>query len=271
MILMEDVWFRYEDGTEALRGVTLQIEDNSALAVMGKSGSGKTTLIKHLNGLLKPVKGRVLVDGMDTREATVAQLSRKVGLVFQNPDHQLFAETVEEEIAFPLKNFGFPPEEIEKRVDWALNLLDLADYRHDSPLSLSGGEKKRVAIASVVAWKPKYLVLDEPTLGQDYGRKLELKRLFEKLRREGHSIIMVTHDVEFAAECKFKVALLVDGQILALGPAEEILSATELLKKASLTAPQLVELFQRLEVKPPVFEVEEAERFILKLAGKAQP
>ena len=267
MISIENLWYTYPSGVEALRGVSLQIKENTALTIMGRSGAGKTTLIKHLNGLLKPTHGKVTVDGVDTREATVAQLSRKVGIVFQNPDHQLFAETVEDEIAFSLKNFGFPEDEIKRRVDWALELFNLKHLRSHSPLSLSGGEKKRVAMASIVVWKPKYLVFDEPTLGQDFGNKLRLKALFKKLRSEGHTIIMVTHDVEFAAECGFDVVLLVDGRILAQGPPDQILSNSELLERASLTTPQLVELFQKLGFDKVAFEVEEAERLILARLG----
>ncbi|RLI27310.1 MAG: ABC transporter ATP-binding protein [Candidatus Hecatellales archaeon] len=268
MIVLEEVDYVYPNGFQALRGVSLTIREGAFLAIMGRSGAGKTTLIKHLNGLLKPSRGRVTVDGVDTRKATVAQLSRKVGIVFQNPDHQLFAETVEEEIAFPLKNFGFTPSEMRERIDWVLKLFNLERYRHHSPLSLSGGEKKRVAMASIVAWKPKYLVLDEPTLGQDRENKLKLRKLFQEFRRENRTVVMVTHDVEFAAECGFDVALLADGKILASGSAREVLSKPKLLEEASLTAPQLVELFLKLGSPKPVFTVEEAERLILNLAGR---
>ncbi|MHC1590051.1 MAG: energy-coupling factor ABC transporter ATP-binding protein [Candidatus Hecatellaceae archaeon] len=275
MIKLENVGYVYPGGVKALRGVSLTIGEKGSLAIMGRSGAGKTTLIKHLNGLLKPTSGKVTVDGVDTRKATVAQLSRKVGIVFQNPDHQLFAETVEEEIAFPLKNFGFPQDEIKTRTEWVLELFNLTRYRHHSPLSLSGGEKKRVAMASVVSWKPKYLVLDEPTLGQDRENKLRLRELFEEFMGEGRTIIMVTHDVEFTAECGFNVALLVDGKVSALGSAQEILSNVELLKEASLAAPQMAELFLELEGMgaQPVFTVEEAERLILSwlMAGAEKP
>ncbi|HID19229.1 TPA: ATP-binding cassette domain-containing protein [Candidatus Bathyarchaeota archaeon] len=266
MIKLEEVSYIYPNGVKALKEASLTIGERASLAIMGKSGAGKTTLIKHLNGLLKPTSGRVTVDGVDTTKATVAQLSRKVGIVFQNPDHQLFAETVEEEIAFPLKNFGFSGDEIKARTEWVLELFNLNRYRHHSPLSLSGGEKKRVAMASIIAWKPKYLVLDEPTLGQDRGNKLRLKELFEEFREEGRTVVMVTHDIEFVAECGFDVALLVDGKVSALGSAKEILSNLNLLKEASLIAPQLAELFLELksiDVAQPVFTVEEAERLIL--------
>lgn len=270
MIKLEEVSYVYPNGVKALKEASLTIGEKASLAIMGKSGAGKTTLIKHLNGLLKPTRGRATVDGVDTRKATVAQLSRKVGIVFQNPDHQLFAETVEEEIAFPLKNFGFSQDEIKARTEWVLELFNLNRYRRHSPLSLSGGEKKRVAMASIIAWKPKYLVLDEPTLGQDRGNKLRLKELFEEFREEGRTVVMVTHDIEFVAECGFDVALLVDGKVSALGSAKEILSNLNLLKEASLVAPQLAELFLELrsiDAAQLVFTVEEAERLILECLG----
>ncbi|MGB9684715.1 MAG: energy-coupling factor ABC transporter ATP-binding protein, partial [Candidatus Bathyarchaeales archaeon] len=152
MIEVQDVYFTYPSGVEALKGVSLTIQDGEFVAIMGENGAGKTTLVKHFNGLLKPTRGKVLVDGVETTKVSVATLARKVGFVFQNPDHQLFSETVEEEIAFALKNFGFSSDIIEKRVTWALNLLGLAQYRKTSPFMLSGGERKRVALASVLAW-----------------------------------------------------------------------------------------------------------------------
>lgn len=151
MIEVRDVYFTYPNGVEALKGVSLKVPDGDFVAIMGQNGAGKTTLVKHFNGLLKPFKGRVLVDGVDTSKISVAMLARKVGFVFQNPDHQLFSESVEQEIAFGLRNFGFKENVIENRVTWALNLLALTQYRKTSPFMLSGGERKRVALASVLA------------------------------------------------------------------------------------------------------------------------
>ncbi len=155
MIEAKDIRFSYLNKVEALKGVSLTIKDGEFVAIMGQNGAGKSTLVKHFNGLLKPSKGAVLVDGVETTKSSVAAIARNVGFVFQNPDHQLFSETVEEEIAFALKNFGFIPEVIEQRVTWALNLLSLTQYRKTSPFLLSGGERKRVALASVLAWDPK--------------------------------------------------------------------------------------------------------------------
>ncbi|HDI01497.1 MAG TPA: ATP-binding cassette domain-containing protein, partial [Candidatus Bathyarchaeota archaeon] len=205
--------------------------------------------------------------------ATVAELARKVGLVFQNPDHQLFCETVEEEIAFALRNFGFTEEEVRKRVDWALRAFGLEEYRDTSPLALSGGEKKRVAIASVLVWEPKYLVLDEPTLGQDYAQKEKLRKLINELL-ERASVVMVSHDIEFIVDFRPRprVVLLAGGRVLAEGRAEELLTDLELLKKASLVRPQVPEVLDclcdlGLKVRTDVLDLLEARDIILSAVG----
>ncbi len=224
----------------------LKIEPGDFLAVMGENGAGKTTLAKQMNGLLKPTQGRVTVDGDDTREKSVAQLSRKVGIVFQNPDHLLFSETVQDEVGFALKNFGFEPGVVINQVKRTLEALDLAHYATTSPFLLSGGERKRVALAAVLAWEPDYLVLDEPTIGQDYQQKERLRNFILQLNSQGKAVVMVTHDVEFVAECNPKVVLMSKGRILAQGAADEILSDDDLINKASLVKPQMAKLFSQL-------------------------
>jgi len=182
MIIVDNVGFTYPSGVEAIKGISLVINDGEFIAIMGQNGAGKTTLVKHFNGLLKPTSGTILVDNVETTKTTIATLSKSVGFVFQNPDHQLFSETVEEEIAFALKNFGFEQETVEKQVTWALNLLSLEQYRKTSPFMLSGGERKRVALASVLAWNPKILILDEPTIGQDHEQKERLRQFILQLQ-----------------------------------------------------------------------------------------
>jgi len=247
MIVMEDVYFTYPNGVEALRGVNLTIKDGEFVAIMGQNGAGKTTLVKHINGLLKPKRGRVLVDGIETTKVSVATLARKVGLVFQNPDHQLFSETVEEEISFALKNFGYNEKTIKERVDWALNLLDLKEYRKVSPFMLSGGERKRVALASVLAWDPKIIILDEPTIGQDYGQKERLRQFLLQLNRQGKTVIIVTHDVEFVADCSPDIILMRQGRIIATGEVKEILTDENLVNQASVALPEITKIFKGLE------------------------
>ncbi|MEM3840951.1 MAG: ABC transporter ATP-binding protein, partial [Candidatus Bathyarchaeia archaeon] len=246
MIEVRDIYFKYPSGVEALKGVSLTIQDSEFVAIMGENGAGKTTLVKHFNGLLKPTSGKVLVDGVETTKVSVATLARKVGFVFQNPDHQLFSETVEEEIAFALKNFGFNQDVIEKRVTWALNLLGLTQYRKTSPFMLSGGERKRVALASVLAWDPKILILDEPTIGQDYQQKEKLRQFILQLKAQGKTVVIVTHDVEFVAECNPRVVLMRSGKIVVDGEARKILTDPEILEQASIVPPQIAQIFINL-------------------------
>ncbi|MEM4246235.1 MAG: ABC transporter ATP-binding protein, partial [Candidatus Bathyarchaeia archaeon] len=211
------------------------------------NGAGKTTLIKHFNGLLKPTQGEVTVDGVDTRKASVAQLSRKVGLVFQNPDHQLFCETVTEEVAFALRNFGFREDVIRRRVRWILETLDLSRHADSSPFTLSGGERKRVALASVLAWDPKYVILDEPTIGQDYLQKDRLRNFLLQLVSQDKTVLIITHDVEFVAECKPRIVLLSKGRVAGSGSAHEILTDEEAVRRCSLVMPQMARLMGMLQ------------------------
>jgi energy-coupling factor transport system ATP-binding protein len=246
MIEVKDLHFTYSTGIEAIKGVNLTVYDGEFLAIMGQNGAGKTTLVKHFNGLLKPTIGEVIVDGVSTRDVSVAKLSRNVGFVFQNPDHQLFSETVEEEISFALKNFGFEENVIKKQVDWALNLLDILQYRKTSPFMLSGGERKRVALASILAWDPKIVILDEPTIGQDHQQKEKLQQFILQLNAQKKTVVIVTHDVEFVAECNPRVLIMNQGRILAEGIAEKVLTDNELIAQASIVPPQITQIFLEL-------------------------
>jgi len=266
VIEVKDLYFTYPTGVEALKGITLTVDDGEFLAIMGQNGAGKTTLVKHFNGLLKPTEGEVVVDGVSTREVSVAQLARKVGFVFQNPDHQLFCETVEEEVAFALRNFGFEENAIKKRIDWALNLLDITQYRQTSPFMLSGGERKRVALASILAWDPQVVILDEPTIGQDHQQKEKLRQFIVQLNAQKKTVVVVTHDVEFVAECNPRVVLMTGGKIVAEGLAEEILTNQKLVAQASIVPPQITQIFLRLPdlgLPTNVIDVHEARKILL--------
>ena len=246
MISLEQVSFKYPSGHVALNDISLRIQGGDFVAIMGENGAGKTTLAKILNGLLKPSTGQVLVDGEDTRKVSVAHLSRKVGLVFQNPDHLLFSETVRDEVAFGLRNYGFAPDVVQTQVTRTLEALGLADYADTSPFLLSGGERKRVALAAILASEPDYLVLDEPTIGQDYLQKERLRNFILQLYSQGKAVVMITHDVEFVAESNPRVILLSKGAIVAQGPADAILSKDEIVNRASLVRPQMSRLFGAL-------------------------
>jgi energy-coupling factor transport system ATP-binding protein len=266
MIEVKDLYFKYPTDIEALKGVTLTISNGDFISVMGQNGAGKTTLVKHFNGLLKPTKGDVLVDGVNTRDVSIAKLARNVGFVFQNPDHQLFCETVEDEVSFALRNFGFEKDVVSKRVTWALNLLALTEYRQTSPFMLSGGERKRVALASVLAWDPKIVILDEPTIGQDHQQKEKLRQFIVQLREQKKTIVIVTHDVEFVAECNPRVVLMSEGKIVADGSADKILTDEDVVAKASIVPPQIAQIFMRLNdfgLPTNVIDVHEARKILL--------
>jgi energy-coupling factor transport system ATP-binding protein len=273
MIVAENIRYSYASNVEALKGVSLTIENGEFVAIMGQNGAGKTTFIKHFNGLLKPSSGTVRIDGVETTKTSVAALARNVGFVFQNPDNQLFSETVEDEVAFALKNFGFTPELIEKRVTWALDLLSLTQYRKTSPFLLSGGERKRVALASVLAWDPETLVLDEPTIGQDHEQKEKLRQFVMQLQTQKKTVVMVTHDVEFVAECNPRVILMRDGQIVADGIAKEILTNPKLLAESSIVLPQIAQVFTKLSplgLPADIIDIYEAETAILAKAKEGK-
>ncbi len=250
MIAVESLRYVYPNANEVLRGIDLTIEDGDFVAIMGENGAGKTTLVKTFNGLLKPTDGRVLIDDVETKKTSVAALARSVGLVFQNPDHQLFCETVRDEVAYSLRNFGYPLDVIERRVRGILETLDLMPYIDSSPFMLSGGERKRVALASVLVSNPKHIVLDEPTIGQDYQQKDRLRNFIVQLNAQRKTVVVVTHDVEFVAECKPRVVLLSGGRITADGTAEEILTDGALVERASLLRPQISLLFSSVSGLP---------------------
>jgi len=264
MIEFSSVYFSHPNGVVALRGIDLQIRKGEVTAIVGENGAGKTTLIKHANGLLKPTKGVVKVFGVDTRKESVANLSRRVGIVFQNPDHQLFSESVENELKFALKNFGFEEDVIEKRVEWALHFFGLERYRATSPMLLSGGEKKRLCLASILTWDPEVVILDEPTVGQDYIQKEKLMHTLMMLIAQGKTVVIVSHDIEFIWPIQPRVIVMAEGRILADGSALDIFSNDALLEKARLVKPQLLDLADRLRVKPThVFtNVHDAKRWL---------
>ncbi|MGQ9514233.1 MAG: energy-coupling factor ABC transporter ATP-binding protein [Thermoproteota archaeon] len=265
----KDVWFSYKQGVEVLRGISLRIDSGERVAIMGENGAGKTTLIKLFNGLLKPTKGDVLIDNISTRNSSVAQISKKVGLVFQKPENQFFAETIEEEIAFGLRNFGF--KDVSKRVDEAIRFASLEKYRGRSPFLLSGGEKKRLAIATVMAWEPDVLLIDEPTIGQDLSQKIHLASFLKEISLRGKTVVIITHDVDFAAETCERVLLLSKGLIVGDGKIEQIFSNLELMMRASLLPPNMVLLLKSLGVKEftkGLLSIEEAERLIVEAAGR---
>jgi len=249
-IVVENLFFKYHDAEKyALKNINLVIKERESIAILGENGAGKTTLAKNLNGLLKPTQGSVRIDGIDTRSLSVAKIARKVGFVCHNPDHQFFAETVEEEIKFGLRNFGFSEKEAEKKLQEVLKIFGLEEYRRRNPFQLSGGEKKRLAIASIIVWNPELLILDEPTIGMDYAQRQNIQKILKSLVSEGRSIIVITHDVDFAANICERAVVLSRGEIIGDGSLRDLLSNQEVIEKASLRKPFLIELEEELGFK----------------------
>ena len=268
LIEFDRVTFVHQTGTVALRDVSLRVSKGETVAIVGENGAGKTTLVRHINGLLKPSSGAVRVDGVDTRKITTATLSRKAGIAFQNPDHQLFSESVESEVKFALRNFGFTEEAIAERCDWALNFFGLAEYRKTSPLVLSGGEKKRLTLACILAWDPDIVVLDEPTVGQDALQKEKLSQIVKMLQATGKTVIIVSHDIEFLWPLQPRLVVMSGGRIVADGPTGQVMADKDVLVGARVTQPQLLRLYLALRVRPdkPFFDVPTAERWIAEAA-----
>jgi energy-coupling factor transport system ATP-binding protein len=243
ILQVEDLSYIYPTyGVEALRGLNLGIREGEFLALIGQNGSGKTTLAKHFNGLLKPSSGRILLRGKPTTEYEQRGISRLVGYVFQNPDHQIFGNTVYEEVAFGLKMLGEPAKSVESRVSEALETVGLAGYEKRVPFALSKGERQRVAVASVLAVCPEVMVLDEPTTGLDEKNQRSLMDTLKSFHRRGHTIIIITHSMEVAAEYASRSVVMKDGGVLLDGPTRDIFAQEEKLKEASLRPSSLVRL-----------------------------
>ncbi|MHA1192833.1 MAG: energy-coupling factor ABC transporter ATP-binding protein [Promethearchaeota archaeon] len=242
LIRFQDVNFSYPNGTIALKEINLKINKGETLAIMGQNGAGKTTLVRMLNGLLRPTSGRVLIEGVDIITSTIGSLSKRVGIIFQNPMHQLFSNTVAEEIKFSLKSLDLSKEEVEEKTNTILKEYGFERYADRSPMNLSGGESKKLAIASIMCRDPDILVFDEPTLGQDAN---EIKIFLDMLEKEGNkkkTIIMVTHNIEFAFEHVPRVVLMTNGRILADGPTSRLLTNETLVNRSSLILPQVFRL-----------------------------
>ncbi len=267
---LRNVSFTYDDGTEALRKVTLDIWQGEHIALVGGNGSGKTTLAKHLNGLLRPSTGHVSVRGRDTAKESVAALSRTVGYAFQNPDHQLFCTTVEEEVLFGPRNLGYPDAEAIDRADRALKMLSIDHLRGNAPLSLSLGDRRRVSIASVIAMGPDVLVLDEPSTGLDTREAAELMRALDALNQEGTTVILITHEMRLVAEHSERVVVMDGGRVSLDCRTRVAFSELEVLRDSGLVPPVPVQLAHRLRglgVSPDVLTVEELADEVARVRG----
>ena len=263
---------------KALDNVNLEINDGQFLAVIGHTGSGKSTLIQHLNGLLKPVSGKIYVDGIDITDKStkLVDIRKKVGLVFQYPEYQLFEETIEKDISYGPSNLGLDDSEILRRVKQSMEMvgLDYEEYKDLSPFELSGGQKRRVAIAGVIAMEPKILILDEPTAGLDpHGRDDILDQIKQLHEKYGMTIILVSHSMEDVGRLAEKIIVMNNGQIELQGKPEEVFKEIDTLERIGLAVPQVTYLMRALkdkgfDVSEEVFTVEKAKEQLLNILLK---
>ncbi len=254
IIKTENLRFRYESDDEneklpeVLKGLNIDIDAGEFVAVLGHNGSGKSTFAKHLNGILLPSSGKVYVDGFDTADdKKLFELRQRAGMVFQNPDNQIVASIVEEDVAFALENLGVPYEEMRARVDDALKAVNMYDYRMHSPSQLSGGQKQRVAIAGIIAMRPKCIILDEPTAMLDPKGRKEVMATIRRMNKEyGITIVLITHYMDEAAQCG-RVIVMDKGSVVLDDKPEKVFSQVELLKRIGLDVPQVTELMWELK------------------------
>ena len=269
IIRFENVHFTYpEEERESLCGVSLEIDEGSFVAVLGHNGSGKSTLAKHMNAILTPTEGKVWVAGLDSSdEEKLLDVRRTVGMVFQNPDNQIVANVVEDDVAFAPENLGVPSEEIRRRVDAALKQVGMYDFRMHAPHLLSGGQKQRVAIAGVLAMQPKVLVLDEPTAMLDpQGRQEVVQTVTALCREKGMTVVLITHHME---ECigADRLIIMSNGAIVADGSPQEVFSQVELMEREGLDVPETTRVLHELGLDTDALDPEScADRIAARLA-----
>ena len=251
VIKIENLHYTYPgDDAESLKGVSLEIERGSFVAVLGHNGSGKSTLAKHLNAILLPTEGKVLIDGIDTAdENNLLKIRSTVGMVFQNPDNQIVANVVEDDVAFAPENLGVEPAEIRERVDNALKAVDMYEFRLHAPHLLSGGQKQRVAIAGVIAMQPEVIVLDEPTAMLDpKGRREVIDTVTKLCREKGITIVLITHHMSECIDAD-RLIVMSNGDVVADGTPQEVFSQVELMHSEGLAVPATTELMWQLNNK----------------------
>lgn len=249
--------FTYPTGLEALKGINLTIQSGEQVAIVGQNGAGKTTLVRHFNGLLKPTSGSIFIGDWETTQFSVAKLASRVGYVFQNPDDQLFSRDVLSEITFGPRNLGYAKEKVDELVQRALTLTELSDKTETNPYDLSPTWRKMIALASIIAMDTPIVIFDEPTTGQDAVNVARIANVIAELKREGKTVITITHDIDFCAENFERVIALSNGQVLLDGPAREVLGQEEILAQTYVDPPQLTRLGKRLGLKETVTRQEE--------------
>ena len=279
IIEIEDLHFSYDSDSEnepreeVLKGIDLTVKEGEFVAVLGHNGSGKSTLAKHLNAILLPTKGKVIVDGIDTAdESRIFDLRRRAGMVFQNPDNQVVSTRVEEDVAFALENLGVPYEEMRRRVDEALKSVNMYEYRLHSPAQLSGGQKQRVAIAGIIAMQPKCIIMDEPTAMLDPSGRKEVMATVKRMNREqGITVMLITHYMDEAAQSD-RVVVIDKGRLIMDDKPEKVFAQVERMKEIGLDVPQVTELAWELkkagyDISPEIITEDQCVESLLRLIG----
>ena len=245
----ENLSFTYPDGTQALKNINIEIEKIEKVAIIGPNGAGKSTLFSHFNGLTEPTSGCVKIEGktISFEKDELLKVRQKVGIVFQDPNDQLFAPTVKEDIAFGPMNLGLSYGEVEKRVEDALKMVGMENYEDKTPHHLSGGQQKRIAIAGIIAMKPEIMILDEPTAGLDPDGVEKVLNIMNQLNKEGMTLIISSHDIDMISKYADKIFILYNGEIIESGNKNKIFSDMELLKKAHLRTPITTEILYNLK------------------------
>lgn len=253
---LRDLHHTYPTGEEALKGINLLLDGTDPIAIIGQNGAGKTTLVKHFNGILHPTKGTVLLDGENIQNKSTAQWSQKVGYVFQNPDDQLFLESVRKEFEFGPKRLGISDDEIRKNLKWVSELVGLSEKLEMHPFDLTLTEKKFCTIGSIIMMNPDILVFDEPTCGQDIEGNKRLHKIIQELQGKGKLCITISHDMKFVVQNFKRVIVMCKGRVLMDGNSEEVFSHPEILKKSFVTPPPITKVAQGAGLKKPVFTTE---------------
>jgi len=256
LIEVDNVSFAYTEGVPVLKNVTFSL-NNGSVAIIGQNGSGKTTLVKLLKALLKPISGDIFINGINTKETTAAKLARTVGLVFQNPNDQIFKNKVLDEVMFGPLNIGQSMEEARKNAIKALETVSLVDKKEENPYDLSLSERKLVSIASILSMDTDIVILDEPTIAQDYLGKAKIRSIVHELVQRGKLVITITHDMDFVGECFERVIVLSEGQLLLDGPAREVFSKEDVLRSANLEPPYVTQLSKTMGYQGVLLSVEE--------------
>lgn len=263
-IMLENIGYAYEDRFRVLDNINLEINDNESIAIIGRNGAGKTTMVKLICGLLKPTNGNIIIDDVNIKNHTTAKVAKNVGYVFQNPDDQIFHNTVYGEIAFAPKVLKFDEAKTKKVIEQAIEITQISDILNENPYELPLSVRKFVTIASVLSMDTKVIILDEPTAGQDYNGIKILENMLIELKKLGKTLITITHDMEFVANNFDNIVIMADKKILKQGTKENIFGDIELLNKSNLKQPVIASLAHKLNIKNNIIKMDDFVDFIIK-------